>query len=167
MDEKSQKTIADSIKNFTLPSYKEIPNVGLYLEQTVKYLNEYLEPLGDVTITNSMISNYVKKKLIDSPIKKQYSRDQIVILFFIAISKVVLSLEDINKLLSVQADTHNVQESYEYFCSELIDILNKVFSRQKLSEFDSSNEPEEKIMLQNVITAIANKIYLDKYFEML
>ena len=27
---------------YSLPAYAEIPNVGLYLEQVTKYLNEYL-----------------------------------------------------------------------------------------------------------------------------
>ena len=42
---------------FTLPDYDQIPNVGLYLEQVTKYLNEYLEPLGCTPLTGSMISN--------------------------------------------------------------------------------------------------------------
>ena len=61
-----------SISDFRLPRYDEIANVGLYLEQVVKYINIYLEPLGKVEITASMISNYVKQKLIDAPLKKQY-----------------------------------------------------------------------------------------------
>ena len=30
--------------NVFLPAYDQIPNVGLYLEQVTKFLNEYLEP---------------------------------------------------------------------------------------------------------------------------
>ncbi|MBR6725209.1 MAG: DUF1836 domain-containing protein, partial [Erysipelotrichaceae bacterium] len=48
---------------FNLPTYKEIPSVGLYLDQTSKYINEVLLDLPDAMITNSMISNYVKKHL--------------------------------------------------------------------------------------------------------
>lgn len=49
-----------SARDYRMPRYKEIPNVGLYLEQTVKYINECLAPI-EISITPSMLSNYVKK----------------------------------------------------------------------------------------------------------
>lgn len=57
-----------SARDYRMPRYKEIPNVGLYLEQTVKYINECLAPI-EISITPSMLSNYVKKGYIDRPIK--------------------------------------------------------------------------------------------------
>jgi len=60
------------IEHFKLPRYHELPTVGLYLEQTITYINDCLAPLGDITVTSSMISNYVKKGYIERPIKKQY-----------------------------------------------------------------------------------------------
>ena len=64
MKENRKVRVADSVRGFTLPRYDEIPNVGLYLEQTAKYISEYLNCLGDFTLTRSMISNYVKKGII-------------------------------------------------------------------------------------------------------
>ena len=43
-----------------LPEYREIPDVGLYLDQAVKYINGILEPYPDLQVTGSMLSNYVK-----------------------------------------------------------------------------------------------------------
>ena len=60
-------------------------------EQTAKYISEHLSPLEEDCLTPSMISNYVKKKLIANPVKKQYGRDQIVYLFFVLYSKVIIS----------------------------------------------------------------------------
>jgi hypothetical protein len=74
-----------SVKDFKLPVYKEIPDTGLYLEQVTQYISEYMKPLEDISITGSMISNYVKKKLISNPVKKQYHREQIAYLIFISI----------------------------------------------------------------------------------
>ena len=62
MNEHILSKMADPIHNFHLPRYQEIPDVGLYLEQTAKYIDSYLSPLEDISITGSMISNYVKKK---------------------------------------------------------------------------------------------------------
>ena len=84
-----KQQLADSVRTFRLPRYTEIPNVGLYLEQATKYVCEYLAPLGEFSLTPSMISNYVKKGLIDNPVKKQYNREQIAYLIFIALFSVV------------------------------------------------------------------------------
>ena len=56
--------MAESIRDVRLPRYEEIPNVGLYLEQVTKYIEEYLAPIENLTITASMISNYVKQKIM-------------------------------------------------------------------------------------------------------
>ena len=91
-----------------LPYYTDIPDVGLLLDQTARLINGYLEPLDDISITNSMISNYVKHQIIARPVKKLYYREQIASLIFIAIAKTVLSLEDISSLLeSVRAMREN------------------------------------------------------------
>ena len=49
----------EDISGFRLPRYEQIPDVGLYLEQTVRYVNSFLAPLGEVELTASMASNYV------------------------------------------------------------------------------------------------------------
>ena len=69
-----------------------------FLDQTVKYVNRYLAPLGCMEITSSMVSNYVKKGYITNPTHKQYSADQIAYLFFISVAKSVLSMENIARL---------------------------------------------------------------------
>ena len=45
MNEHILSKMADPIHNFHLPRYQEIPDVGLYLEQTAKYIDSYLSPL--------------------------------------------------------------------------------------------------------------------------
>lgn len=51
--------LKDSMKEFRLPRYAEIPNVGLYLEQVAKYINGFLYSLNCAEITTSMIINYM------------------------------------------------------------------------------------------------------------
>ena len=57
------------ISEFRLPRYRELTDVGLYLEQVVRLLNSYLAPLGEGELTASMVSNYVKQKLLPRPEK--------------------------------------------------------------------------------------------------
>ena len=102
MKAETKQQIADALKDFRLPRYNEIPNMGLYLDQATKYVYEYLAPLGEYTLTPSMISNYVKKGLIANPVKKLYGRDHIAYLFFIAVAKSVLSLDAVVGFIKVQ-----------------------------------------------------------------
>ena len=89
---------------FQMPRFREIPNVGLYLEQTVQYINDCIAPL-DLAITSSMLSNYVKKGYVDRPVKKQYNAEQIAYLIFMSIVKQTLSMENIAALFQMQKGT--------------------------------------------------------------
>ena len=159
--------IIRSYQDFRFPKYREIPDVGLFLEQVAKYISSVLEPLGDITVTGSMISNYVKKGLVDNPVKKQYYRDQIAYLIFISLAKSVLSLEDIQLFIEIQKKTYDSKTAYEYFCREFENVLlyqaGMVDSLQPLGE----GAPDEKIMLRNTSITLAHKIHLDKYFALL
>ena len=111
------------ISEFRMPRYREIPDVGLYLDQTVKYMNRYLAPLGCMEITTSMVSNYVKKGYISNPVRKQYSAEQIAYLLFIAVAKSALSMDNITRLFQMQRKTYTVQQAYDYFCDSLESTL--------------------------------------------
>ena len=62
--EKGVNNMIEAIEGFRLPRYAQIPDVGLYLEQVVRYVNTHLAPLGEPELTSSMVSNYVKQGLI-------------------------------------------------------------------------------------------------------
>ncbi len=164
MEQAREEQILQQIRSFTLPRYEEIPNVGLYLEQTSKYISEYLSDLGDYALTGSMISNYVKKGLVANPVKKQYDRNQIGYLMFIAIAKSVLSMEDIRLLLQLQKDTYDPPMAYEYFRRELENVLHYVFGLKPELDNIGRDRTYAKKMLRNTIIAVAHKVYLDKYF---
>lgn len=155
----------NDIKKFHLPRYHEIPDVGLFLEQTVRLINQYLAPLGDIELTPSMVSNYVKNKLIAPPQKKQYSRDQIGYLIFISVAKTIMSLDDIKALVHLQMEKFNPQIAYDYFCDEFENILQYVFCNTDTLKNISATNAQVRILLRNVIIAISHKIYLDKFLQ--
>lgn len=167
MNELAKNEIKNSIADFSLPRYNDIPNVGLYLEQVVKYISEYLEPLGCFSLTGSMVSNYVKKDLISNPVKKQYDRDQIAYLFFIAIGKNVLSMEDIRLLFEMQTKIYTTKKAYDYFCSEFENVLEYVFGVKEELDTVGHDHNDTKTMLRNTIIAVAYEVYLDKYLAAL
>ena len=100
MKQEIKQQIGQSVQGFRLPRYQEIPDVGLYLEQATKYICRYLSPILETPLTASMISNYVKRGLLSSPVKKQYSRDQVAYLFFIAVAKNAMIVTTIKTITS-------------------------------------------------------------------
>lgn len=164
MDERLNENIGRTIRDFRLPKYTEIPDVGLFLEQTTKFISRCLAPLG-ISITSSMISNYVKMGLIESPVKRQYSRRQIAYLIFIAIAKSVLSLENIQAFIALQKRTYHVEVAYEYLCRELENVLYFVFGLKDTVENVGEHNTAVKQMLRNTIITVAYKIYLEQCFR--
>lgn len=164
----SDKTeLINAIKDFHLPTYNEIPNVGLYLEQTAKYISEELSPLFENAITGSMIANYVKKGLVENPIKKQYNREQIAYLIFITVVKNVLSMDNIKLAIDIQKNSYEAVRAYNYFAVELEAVISYVFGTKDILEETEVDSSDEKRMLRNIIITIAHKIYLEKYFNLI
>ena len=54
MNEHILSKMADPIHNFHLPRYQEIPDVGLYLEQTAKYIDSYLRPFWKISASPAL-----------------------------------------------------------------------------------------------------------------
>lgn len=167
MEQQQKAHLAQAIQSFRLPRYEEIPNVGLYLEQTAKYINEYLQPIQESELTGSMISNYVKKKLLANPVKKQYDREQVACLIFIAVVKSVLSLDNAGKLMQLQRARYDGATAYNYFCDALEQALRSVFGLEAQLPELTVGDGEDKHLLRNVVVTVAHKVYLEKCFSAL
>lgn len=165
MNQEMKDKIVETVRGFHLPRYEEIPNVGLYLEQVTKYISECYAPLGNVTITGSMISNYVKRGLVKNPVKKQYDREQIAYLIFIAAAKNALSLDNIQILLDMQKQSFDAKAAYHYFCAELEAVIFDVFGLKDAASPVDSDATDEKIMLRNIIITVAHQTYLSMCFN--
>ena len=133
-----------------LPEYREIPDVGLYLDQVVKYINSFLDE-GSMEVTSSMLTNYVKHKIVRRYHRKTYVRDQISCFFFIALAKSILPLDKI-KILLDRNDESTFEGYYERFRREL--LLQQENGRSKEEEF-----------LQRLVSTILNKIYLEDMIQ--
>lgn len=144
-----------SMESFTIPSYREIPDIGLYLEQVAKYINSRLEDFPDMNVTTSMISNYAKQKLISRVSKKTYTRDQIATLILIVLFKNIISIENIHHLLlDMQEKNVEMETFYEQFRTVMLSACK-------------GNTEESDDILNAIAVALAKKMYVEKYFETL
>ena len=153
MEKEVQNRITADIAAFRLPRYAQIPEVGLYLEQVVRYINARLAPLGEPELTGSMVSNYVKQKLVPAPQKKLYTAEHLARLLFIAVVKPVVPLEGLRLMFSIQEECYPLQTAYDYFCvAPAVEGLGET-------------ESDAKDLLRSTISATVNKVCLDRYLE--
>ncbi|QFJ54526.1 DUF1836 domain-containing protein [Pseudobutyrivibrio xylanivorans] len=82
---------------------EDIPNIDLYMDQVLTFLDQELgtvrEATEDKAMTKTMINNYTKNQLMPPPTKKKYSRDHMLNLIFIYYFKNFLGLKDIKSIL--------------------------------------------------------------------
>ena len=164
---KLKQALADSIRDFHLPRYAELPDGGLYLKQTENYINRCFAPLGNMEITTSMIRNYVKQGLVENPVQKRYYRDQIGYLICIAILKHAAPLECIQQMFARQREIYDSQTAYDYFCMELENVLFYRFGLKDTMEEVGVTSSAEKEMFRSAITAVSHMIYLNACYRML
>lgn len=139
--------------------------VGLYLEQVVRYINARLAPLGEPELTGSMVSNYVKQKLVPAPQKKLYTAEHLARLLFIAVVKPVVPLEGLRLMFSIQEECYPLQTAYDYFCDEFENMLGAAFGVAPAVEGLGETESDAKDLLRSTISATVNKVCLDRYLE--
>ena len=167
MNQEMKRRVTACAAGFSLPRYRELPSVGLYLDQTVQLVNSCFRGFPGVELTPSMVSNYVKKGVISHPVKKKYTREQLASLMYIVVSKTVLSMENIDALFQMQRAHCAAEEAYNYFCDEMENCLPFVFGCTREIRDLAVDAADEKLLLRSTILAAANKMYLDCCFNAL
>lgn len=150
--------------NFHMPRYDEIPDIDLYMDQLLAYIERVLSPLnmaqGEKILTTSMVNNYVKLGLLPPTVKKRYSREHVTALIIICIAKHIYSMQEISKLVAIQRHHYDTKTSYNYICTELENVLKSTFSNQPLPEDSSITRKNiTRLLVRNTAIAFANKLY--------
>lgn len=117
------------IKNL---SSDDLPNIDLYMDQVTTFMENNLKhtarnPEADKILTKTMINNYAKNDLLPPPEKKKYTREHIVALIFIYYSKGIMSIQDIQAMLSPLTERYFGSEGDIDMCS----IYDEVFSMEE------------------------------------
>ena len=163
MNEEYRRRLAEYVADFHLPRYRELPDIGLHLEQVTRYASRYVPS----QLTGSMVSNYVKQKLIPGPVKKSYYQESIAYLIFLSYIKAVMPLEDIRLMMEVQKSSYELQVAYDYFCDELENLLQYVCGLRETPAVVGSTRSQEKELLRTALLSITYKIYLDQYLSLI
>lgn len=131
-----------SLKELKLPRYKDLPDFGIYSEQLVEIVNKALEAMFDKDnkLTKSMVNNYVKHKIMPSPIKKRYFRNHIVYCIVITVFKNNLSIAEIDGGILHELKKSSIEESYNYFCDKIESVMRLI-----IDILDKQDDPDTKM----------------------
>lgn len=159
----------------------DVPNIDLYMDQVTTFMDEHLSDVkryaDDKILTKTMINNYTKNNLLPPPVKKKYSKDHVYIMAFIYYFKNILSINDIQKLLTPLTDNFFekdespsldsiYKEVYRLEKSQLSNISKDVFTQYKLSEnaFEDVEDKEDQRFLQlfTFVSLLSFDVYMKK-----
>lgn len=163
---------------------EDFPNIDLYMDQVTTFMSSELEGTKshpeDKILTKTMINNYAKDNLLPSPIKKKYSKDHMITLLFIYYLKNILSISDIQNILTPLNERFFASDNktsdvtmdeiykniYRTVVEEIEDISNDVAKKIAISEqtFTDVNNNDEKDFLQyfSLICMLSYDIFAKK-----
>ena len=101
----------DLVSTFSYPTWEQLPELDLYLDQVLLYVNKTCAPVlssSDKGLTAAMINNYVKHSYVEKPDKKKYQR-----------RKTVFSIQEIASTLNFLQDQASSDLLYNSFVAYL------------------------------------------------
>ena len=184
----TEREYVELIRELRLPRYSDIPEIDLYLDQLLTYIEGHLRPLvapDEKLLTASMVNNYVKQRIVPAPKQKRYTADHVALFTVICLMKRTFSMDDIHSLLRISAATHDISHAYDFFCEAVEESLRQLFCGEVATthlgtwgirqpagfafalQVDDAGEltPERRLAL-SAATSVANKIYVEKCFEL-
>ena len=154
------------LNTYRLPGWDQIPDLGLYMEQVIALLRQYLDYLPpelkeEEFITAAAINNYVRTKIMPEPVKKPYYRVHIAYLLVICTLKQGLSIALIRELLPVGLDESEIREFYTryaerhalaaaFFVEQVRGVAGPILDHRDASPF-STSRTEELIVSSAII----------------
>lgn len=174
------ESIIESLSKMEYVKSLEIPNIDLYMDQVLTFMNSHLENAkryeDDKIMTKTMINNYAKNRLIPAPDKKKYSKEHIMVLMFIYYFKNILSIGDIQSILNPLTERYfatgkelNLEKIYEEVFSlekgqieQLKETLTKDYERAHQTFTEEAEEDQEFLQQFSFICMMSYDIYIRK-----
>ncbi|MBP3465136.1 MAG: DUF1836 domain-containing protein [Angelakisella sp.] len=161
------------LDRFRLPAWEEIPDIGLYMEQVVTLLREYLDYLPpelkeEEAVTAAAINNYVRTRVMPGPQKKRYYRVHLAYLIVICTLKQGLSISLVQKLLPVGLPPEEVRRIYSRY-AERHRVTAQYFTQQvyAAAALFLDLEPESALTTDRVEDLIASAAVLGGFSRLL
>ena len=173
-------SILASISRIDYAKADDIPNIDLYMDQVTTFMDAQLKSSkryeDDKILTKTMINNYAKNNLLPPPEKKKYSKEHVLVLIFIYYFKNILSIKDIETLLTPITDKYfhsdadfNLTSIYEEVCQmeknrieTLQDSIKDVYKEASSSFKDADEEDRDFLQIFSFICTLSFDVYVKK-----
>ena len=112
------KVWLEGLNDSKLPEFETLPDVNLYMDQIVSYIDTILSPYSrdeQKLITSFMVNNYVKAKIIEAPTLKRYNKNQLSYLIAICLLKQITSMSNMAVILNKENFQDENGEFYNHF----------------------------------------------------
>lgn len=156
--------VLNEIYNFSSPRWDDLPE-SAFNSEIVEFFNDKYGLLvsRDDQLTNSMIQNYVKWKLIPAPKGRKYTREQIAMIIVICLFKQVLPLKEIAKGVELQYKLMEYDKAFNIVAEKLERSIKKVFGPVIAKEgnqitFEQYHANAETIGISSVIVSFTFKL---------
>lgn len=154
----------DLCKKFHIPRWNELPNIDLYMDQVIAFieseLGEFSLMVGLPALTKSMVNNYVKAKIIDPPVNKKYGRLSMAMIVVIYLLKSCYSTEEIRKLIELGLSLSGNEITYNRFCDAIENAMFAVFGGSVHIEDMAEKGREQRYLMDNFALSFACKMYV-------
>ena len=148
-----------SRREFQLPTWESLPQLGLYMDQVILLLRQYLGPLSrgeeDKPITASIINNYVRLKVMPPPVKKKYSQVHLASLIIICVLKQSLSISDIQRMFPSDHSEEAIRLLYGDFVRQYRKMSGAFVKQVQATEGVRAAEGKELILMTAVVSSLA------------
>ncbi|MCI6732596.1 MAG: DUF1836 domain-containing protein [Lachnospiraceae bacterium] len=164
--ELAKKALEKEVRAFHCPSYHDLPDIGLYLEQVLGIINQSLQLISPEPTTGAMISNYIKAGVIPAPVKKRYYRKHLCYIIITTLLKPIFSLQQIAGFFELQKKTYPHEVAYTFFCHEFENALKEAFffTGKPLPSIETKRT-NETILVRSMVLAAVNRVYVEKQFQ--
>lgn len=144
----------------SLPLYKELPEIELYMDQVISLMENYLAPFSPLwenkIVTRSMINNYVKLHIMPAPVNKRYSREHLAYLIMICILKQTLPIRSIVALINLGLKQNSIEELYNSFAKSYFEVLTNAVNGA-VNRLDTDGETSE-VFTDIIINMAVNSV---------
>lgn len=167
------------LNNYKLPAWKELPDIGLYMDQVIALLGQYLdfipmEDSKDKPVTPTTINNYVRLKVMPAPEKRKYYRVHIAFLIMIFTLKQGISINGLQQLLPSTANEEEIKNFYIGYSAKLQEVGNFYTSQTRAAVQDILDpDPQvtdegvvENVIIQSILQSGFSRIMAEKLLHL-
>lgn len=165
------------LNNYKLPAWKELPDIGLYMDQVIALLGQYLDfiPMEDYKekpVTPTTINNYVRLKVMPAPEKRKYYRVHIAFLIMIFTLKQGISINGLQQLLPSTANEEEIKVFYTGYIAQLQEVGN-FYTAQTRAAVQDILDPKvtdegvvENVIIQSILQSGFSRIMAEKLLHL-